>query len=140
MPETVLRPIEPCALDGLEVAEPDCIAEDFGGEIVVLNSTSGVYYSLSGLAAAVWRDLMAAHSVESLLKEIRDVDDGMSQAADDFIRDLKTSGLLRSCRHGAPRTLPSEIRRAHRRRRNEFHHPILRRYAGSHFGGPDPRR
>ena len=37
----------------LEVAKPDCVADDFGGEVVVLNLVSGVYFSLRHLAAAV---------------------------------------------------------------------------------------
>jgi hypothetical protein len=30
----------------LEVAKPDCVADDFGGEVVVLNIVTGVYFSL----------------------------------------------------------------------------------------------
>jgi hypothetical protein len=108
MPETVLRPTEPCALEGLEVAGPDCIAEDFGGEIVVLNGASGVYYSLSGLAAGIWRDLTAGHAVEPLLHAIGGVDDSIFQAAGDFIRDLQTEGLLRPRNFHAPTTSPPE--------------------------------
>jgi hypothetical protein len=40
----------------LEVATPDCIADDFDGEVVVLNIASGIYFSLRDLAGAVWRD------------------------------------------------------------------------------------
>ena len=36
----------------LEVAAPQCVAEDFDGEIVVLNTDSGVHFSLRGTGAS----------------------------------------------------------------------------------------
>jgi len=81
-------------LTWLDVAEPDCVAEYFGGEVVVLNSATGVYYSLTDLAAGVWRDLIAGHSVESLLDAISQVDKRVYQPVSDFIRDLESAGLV----------------------------------------------
>ena len=108
MPEMAFGVTEPGAFNGLEVAGPDCIAEDFGGEVVVLNSASGVYYSLTDLAAGVWRDLMAGHSAESLLSAVGRVDEQASQATTDFIRGLETAGLLRRTSPRSPSTLTPE--------------------------------
>jgi hypothetical protein len=108
MSNTVLRATEVETLDGLELAEPDCIAEDFGGEVVVLNSASGVYYSLTDLAAAVWRDLLAGHSVASLLAAVRQLDPQAAQATTAFIRDLEASGILRPTQSRKPSAAASE--------------------------------
>lgn len=108
MSEMAFGVTEPGALNGLEVAGPDCVAEDFAGEVVILNSASGVYYSLTDLAAGVWRDLMAGHSVESLLSAVSRVDEQASQATTDFIRGLETAGLLRRTSPRAPSTLALE--------------------------------
>ena len=67
-------------LDVLEVAKPDCVADDFGGEVVVLNLISGVYFSLRDLAAAVWRDLAAGHPVESLIAGISRIDEQIAES------------------------------------------------------------
>jgi hypothetical protein len=50
----------------LEIAAPQCAAQDFEGEIIALNLTTGTYYSLRDLGAVLWRDLAAGHAVESL--------------------------------------------------------------------------
>lgn len=50
----------------LEIAAPHCVAQDFDGEIVVLNMANGTYYSVRDLGAVLWRDLAAGHAVEAL--------------------------------------------------------------------------
>jgi coenzyme PQQ synthesis protein D (PqqD) len=79
----------------LEVAKPDCVADDFGGEVVVLNLTSGVYFSLRDLAAAVWRDLAAGNSVESIITGIRRVDERIAEATVTLIDSFERAGLMR---------------------------------------------
>ena len=54
----------------LEIATPRCVADDFAGEIVALNLDTGFYFSLRGLAAAVWRDLAAHNSVGEIVSDI----------------------------------------------------------------------
>ena len=93
---------EQAGLNGFEIAEPDCVAEDFGSEVVVLNSATGVYFSLTDLAAAVWRDLMVGHSVYSLISGIGRIDRQASQATIDFIRKLEMAGLIRQRRASVP--------------------------------------
>jgi hypothetical protein len=108
MSETAFEQTERNRARALEVAGPECIAEDFGGEVVVLNGATGVYYSLTDLAAGVWRDLMAGHSVESLLSAISRADERASQATIDFIDSLEEAGLLRQSDPRAPSTAAPE--------------------------------
>jgi len=78
-----------------EVAKPDCVADDFDGEVVVLNLVSGVYFSLRDLAAAVWRDLAAGHSVGSLISGICRVDARIAAATVTLIDNFEQTGLMR---------------------------------------------
>ena len=79
----------------LEVAKPDCVADDFDGEVVVLNLVSGVYFSLRHLAASVWRDLAAGHSVGSLITSIGCVDERIATATATLIDKFEQTGLMR---------------------------------------------
>jgi len=53
-------------IDSFVLASPDIASEEFDGEYVILDLGSGRYFSLSGLAAAVWRGLVDGHSVSTL--------------------------------------------------------------------------
>lgn len=79
----------------LEVATPDCIADDFDGEVVVLNIASGVYFSLRELAAAVWRDLASGHLPSDLAAEIGSLDAGLGNRVGEFIARVEQHGLMR---------------------------------------------
>jgi len=79
----------------LEVASPDCIADDFDGEIVVLSIASGVYFSLRDLAGAVWRDLASGHVPSDLVAGIRAVDAELGSRAGAFIAQIEQHGLMR---------------------------------------------
>src|SRR4051812_31557384 len=82
----------------LEVAAPQCVAEDFDGEIVVLNTDSGVYFSLRGSGASLWADLAAGHSVETLVGLAGDP--ATAAAIKSFADRLIGEGLMRTA--GAP--------------------------------------
>jgi hypothetical protein len=79
----------------LEVATPDCIADNFDGEVVVLNIASGVYFSLRGLAGAVWRDLESGHLPSDLVAEIGAGDAQLTTRAREFIAQIEQHGLMR---------------------------------------------
>jgi hypothetical protein len=79
----------------LQIASPDSMAEDFDGEIVALNLASGLYFSLRGLAAAIWRDLIAGHSPAALSAAIVQIEPGLDGEVRRFIRELVERGLLR---------------------------------------------
>jgi len=79
----------------LEVATPDCIADDFDGEVVVLNIASGIYFSLRDLAGAVWRDLASGHLPSDLVAEIGAVDAQLRSRTREFIAQIEQHGLMR---------------------------------------------
>jgi len=81
-------------LNVLEIVA-DCVAEEFGGEIVVLNTASGVYFSIADLAAAVWRDLAAGQPIELVVGGISRVDEEIADEVVGFVGDLENAGLMR---------------------------------------------
>ena len=78
----------------LEVAAPQCVAQDFDGEIIALNLASGTYFSVRDLGAVLWRDLAAGHSVESLAALVADSLGG-TQPVLDFAANAEAQGLMR---------------------------------------------
>lgn len=78
----------------LEVAAPQCVAQDFEGEIIALNLASGTYYSLRDLGAVLWRDLAAGHSIESLAARAAGPLGG-TQPVLDFAANAEAQGLMR---------------------------------------------
>ena len=87
----------------LEVASPDCVAEDFDGEIVAINLNTGRYFSMRGLSGAVWRDLAAGHAVEDVRRELTAANAVLGEKFDTFVRTLTDNALLRrATTNGAP--------------------------------------
>ena len=88
----------------LELASPQCSAEEFDGEIVALNLDTGMYFSMSGVAGRIFTDLTNGHSVETLLAlAAPESEIGKGVAA--FISELQSAGLLRS--RSAPEGSPT---------------------------------
>lgn len=78
----------------LELASPQCSADDFDGEIVAINLETGLYYSIKDSGAVIWHDLTAGHSVEALVDlagENSELAAGISRFADEVVR----CGLMR---------------------------------------------
>lgn len=78
----------------LTVAAPNCVADDFGGEIVALNLDTGFYFSLRDLAAAIWRDLAAGHAVEAVLGALGGHEPRLAEDATRLIERIQTEGLM----------------------------------------------
>ncbi|MBY0559810.1 hypothetical protein [Hyphomicrobium sp.] len=81
----------------LEVSTPDCVANDFDGEIVALNLSSGVYWSLRDLAAALWRDVTAGHNPAAIAERLAQIDSNLADESHLIIANLLNAGLLRPC-------------------------------------------
>jgi hypothetical protein len=88
----------------LEVVTPQCVAEDFDGEIVVLNTDSGVYYSIRSAGATLWRNLAAGHSIETVLAGVESPE--AAQVIRAFIDAVIDQGLMRPA---ATAVLPEEL-------------------------------
>ena len=80
----------------LTIATPSCVADDFVGEIVALNLDTGFYFSLRGLAGAVWRDLASGHPRERILEALAVIDNETAAKASTFIDQLIDRGLMRA--------------------------------------------
>ena len=78
----------------LEVATPACAADDIGDEVVALNVETGIYFSIRGLGAALWRDLAAGHPAERLAALARDAA-GSDAAILSFVEQVREHGLMR---------------------------------------------
>lgn len=93
----------------LSVASPNCVADDFGGEIVALNLDTGFYFSLRDLAAAVWRDLAAGHSVESVLGPLGGHEPRLAEDATRLVDRIQAEGLMQPAlaAAGSPEGEPS---------------------------------
>src|SRR3569623_1921966 len=93
----------------LEVSTPDCVANDFDGEIVALNLSSGVYWSLRDLAAALWRDVTSGHNPIAIAERLAQIDSDIADKSQLIITDLVNAGLLRPCGPSQAALDPSEI-------------------------------
>lgn len=52
------------------INEPNVVAENFGDEIVAVNLDTGVYYSMHGSAAVIWKLLAEGHAVDGITHAI----------------------------------------------------------------------
>jgi hypothetical protein len=86
-----------------EPDSPNVIAEDFGGEIVAIHLESGRYYSLRGLAQAVWADLGAGHASGTIEQGVAAINAELGAATTAFIARLQAEGLIRA------RTIVAEV-------------------------------
>lgn len=81
-----------------EVKSSEIVAEVIGGEAVIINLASGIYYSLDGAGGLAWAMVAAGHSrgeVADAIAARYGIDSG--QAASDLdalIADFDTEGLM----------------------------------------------
>jgi len=78
-----------------EVSSPEVVAEDFGGEIVVLNLNNGKYFSLAGPAANLWRDLEAGHIPQNLFDHIHQGSSEQAAGMKLYVEALVREQLIR---------------------------------------------
>lgn len=74
---------------------PDVVAEDLNGEVVVLNLATGHYYSLRGIANAIWTSLLAGHAPESILAAIGAARPELADGAGGVVERLVELTLVR---------------------------------------------
>ena len=92
--------------DRFEIAAPSCVAEVFGSEVVAINFDNGCYYSLRGLACAVWQDVLAGHSSSAICERLALIDNSIAVATAAFITDLERHGLIRRSDSGTAPARP----------------------------------
>jgi hypothetical protein len=89
------------ALDTAIAAVPDHASCELGGETVILDLQSGVYYGLDPVGTRVWRLLQEPRSLAGLRDLIVDEFDVAAERCETdlavFVASLNAHGLLRSC-------------------------------------------
>lgn len=90
----------------LELASPQCSADDFDGEIVAINLETGIYYSVKDAAAALWQDLVDGHSVEALT-ELAAENRELALAIERYADELVSCGLMRAASDAPVPTEPA---------------------------------
>lgn len=88
------EPKETMPLTILEIASPQCVAEEFDGEIVALNMDTGTYFSVRDAAARLWHDLANGHAVEALVEQAG-ADTPLGRAIVSFVEAIQKEGLMR---------------------------------------------
>jgi hypothetical protein len=76
---------------------PDVVAEDFNGQIVILNLANGHYFALSGIASPIWSLLAAGHTPQSILESIHGKRPELPESSLAFIDRLIELDLMRPC-------------------------------------------
>jgi hypothetical protein len=80
---------------GYVVASSDIVSEDFDGEFVVLDLSSGKYYSMDAAASALWRALAAGVSTQALAEAVAGASSGVdAQSICQFAEKLVAYGCL----------------------------------------------
>jgi hypothetical protein len=92
------------------VASKDIVSEDFEGEFVVLDLSTGKYYSMDAAASALWRAIVAGVSI----KDLADAADGApgitAQSVYEYAEKLVGYGCLaRSDARGSATIDPAVI-------------------------------
>jgi hypothetical protein len=82
------------------ISAPDVVAEEFDGQIVILNLANGHYFSLRGVASPIWTLLLAGHTPESILTSIKAKRPELIEGSLAFIARLVELNLLRPLANG----------------------------------------
>ena len=73
---------------------PDVVADNFEGEIVILNLANAHYYALQGIAQRIWPLLADGHTPESILASIGAKRPELSAGASAFVTRLIELNLV----------------------------------------------
>ena len=74
---------------------PDVVAENFEGQVVILNLANGHYFSVSGVGSAIWSLLLAGHTPGAVLTSIQAKRPELMEQSADFVSRLIELNLLR---------------------------------------------
>jgi len=74
---------------------PDVVAEDFEGQMVILNLSDGRYFSLGGIASPIWNDLIRGCTPGAILDSVGQQQSGFVEDAARFVGELVSLGLIR---------------------------------------------
>jgi hypothetical protein len=81
--------------ENYSINAPDVVAEDFNGQIVILNLSDGHYFSLSGIASPIWSALLEGHTPQTILDNIGVQQPDLVAGANGFLDRLLELRLIR---------------------------------------------
>jgi hypothetical protein len=79
---------------GYAVASADIVSEEFEGEFVVLDLSSGKYYSMDAAASLLWRAIVSGCSLSDLSAALVDAPGVNAQSIHEFVEQLVSFGCL----------------------------------------------
>ena len=81
------------------IRNPDLIAAEMDGDVVMLSIENGQYHGLTGIAPRIWKCLEAPQSVDELLAYLLQyyvvAEDVLRADLDVFLADMRNNGLIR---------------------------------------------
>jgi hypothetical protein len=75
---------------------PDVVAENFDGQVVILNLANGHYFSLGGIAGEIWRLVMDGVGLSSIGESVAAQRSELHAGAVAFLQRLVDLGLIRA--------------------------------------------
>ena len=79
-----------------EINAPDVVSEDFTGQIVILNLANGHYFSLGGIASAIWTLILAGHTPRSVFGSIQAKRPELVEPSMEFVARIVELNLVRA--------------------------------------------
>ena len=58
------------AVDATVTVNPQAVACDLEGEVVILNLESGVYFGLNAVGGDIWNYLQTEHTIEEIIQKL----------------------------------------------------------------------
>jgi len=87
-----------CSPDARVAQSPDAIAAEVGGEIILLNTSSGYFHQLNAVGSYLWRQIAQPHTIAELYaRAVVDYDADAEACRQDigvFVRELHGHGLV----------------------------------------------
>jgi hypothetical protein len=89
--------VSPLSLDDTITIGPDVVFKEVGGEGVILDLASGMYFGLDATATRLWTLLESGsslrHAIDAMLDEFDVEPDRLERDLIDFVNELAGSGL-----------------------------------------------
>ena len=112
------------------VNSPQVISETIQGETIIINLTTGTYYSLQGSGAAIWEGIAASATADEIVDRLETVFDAsrdeLTPAVSSLLGELETEQLVVRTENGGPR--PDEPAVAASEGKATFVAPSLAKY------------
>ena len=83
-----------------EICEPHVVAEEFDGDVVILNLDDGCYFSLDGLGPTIWQSLVDGLPPNKIVARVKAVRKDLETATIEFLEFVSAHKLVRPSSSG----------------------------------------